>query len=218
MSDQVQDGCPEFDERLMDLAVQPVADPLLEAHLAICERCRHAHEQYLDTARVVSAAFTLGPPPARRRSLRPVVHALAATILAAAGVLLAASFKPLEEQSSMSVHPEEGTTVHLRGPGRAVIESGTSTFVIRDPEMVVETPAGLISCDNCEFTVQVEECEGCMPVVRYACEPEPMCVTLFVAAGLVGGDFEDQRTAMGPGETLTWSIPGRPFQTFGPTP
>ena len=220
MSRQIQDGCPEYDERLMDLTVQPIADPLLEAHLAICDRCRYAHEQYLETARVVGAAFTVGPQPLqqRRQSLRPV-HALAAAILTAAGVLLASFFHRAEELSSLSVHPEEGTVVRLLGPSRAVIESGTSTFVIRDPEMVVETPAGLISCDSsCEFTVHVEQCEACAPVLRYACDPAPMCVTLFVAAGLVGGDFEDLRTAMGPGETLTWSIPGSPLLGFGPTP
>jgi len=211
------DGCAEFDEQLMELAVQPLAAPELEAHLAICERCRRAHEQYRDTVRIVGAALTLRPaPPARpaarnRGSFgRRAATALLTSLVAAAAILW---FWPSAEPAlrpSMSVHPEQGTTVQLFGPDRAVIESGTSTFVIAHSDMVVETPAGRLSCDDCEFTVEISECRNCPPGERPACEPGPVCVTLFVAAGLVGSDIREQSAPLGPGQILTWSVPSSP--------
>ena len=211
MADIIRDGCPAFDEQLIELAVQPVAPPELEAHLAVCERCRLAYAQYRDTVRIIGAALTIGPTAVihtrRSRPVRQVVQALAASALTAAAILLSWSPPEIVSSASMSIHPEAGTTVQLFGPGRAVIRAGTSTFVIGDADMVVETPAGQLSCNACEFTVEITECRNCLPNDLPACEPGPVCVTLFVAAGLVGSDIREQRAPLGPGGILTWSVP-----------
>jgi hypothetical protein len=72
MSD-LRDGCPEFDERLLDSVFAPAPDAPLERHLASCGRCRHARDLYLRAADGIAGALAMGdavaaPAPAERPS------------------------------------------------------------------------------------------------------------------------------------------------------
>lgn len=220
MTEVLRDGCVGFDEQLMDLAVQPVATPELEAHIAICVDCQVALEQYADTAKVISASLTLGgaeptgpsgtagpdrPPPVRRAGSR-ILSLLAASLLtAAASLLLGVNWSdPLPP--TISVLPMKGAIVQLMGPDRAVIQEGTSTFVIRDGTSVVETPVGPVSCDSCEFTVEIGSCTPGDAFPSGTLLPANLCVTLSVASGQVGSLFDDRQISMGPGQSLTWPM------------
>ena len=61
MSD-AYDGCPEFDAALLETGVHPVADARLDAHLAVCSRCRDARSVYLKTTEALFDAFTASDP------------------------------------------------------------------------------------------------------------------------------------------------------------
>ncbi len=222
------DGCPEFDARLIDLAAEPVAATEVEAHVATCARCRDALDRYEFTGRAIAAALMIvpDPPAAAPRPARAArfdrttswaAATVAATLVVAATVLLTtfrAPTPPLEvvpraATPSLAVLPEDGAVIQYIAPDHARIETGTSTFVIRDGASVVETPVGPMTCDGCEFTVAVGSC--CVPtgtsVHPSHAAPSEVCVTLSVVAGWVGRRETGREIALlGPGETRTWQI------------
>jgi len=167
------DGCREFDARLMDAAAEPVdLDESLRSHVDACPRCAAALDDYRWTSNAIHEAFARGPSQPRARLLRlPALAALAAVFLLAltAGWLMHSGLtgktvpgSPARDLATegLSVRPEQDAVVHLFGDQHARIESGTSTFVIRDSSSLVETPLGPLNCDACEFTVSVDPCAG----------------------------------------------------------
>lgn len=114
---------------------------------------------------------------------------------------------PAEKQlaSTLSVSSSYDAVVTLMGPGKARIENGTSTFDIRDGRSVVETPIGEVSCDDCEFTVQVQDC-GAQSLPFDVAAVASLCVTISVARGQLGTTVLDQPMMMGPGQTVTWPM------------
>lgn len=208
------DGCAEFDARLIDLAAEPIAAPDVEAHVATCERCRDALDRYELAGRAVSAALTIVPDvvaPRVRADRAPRLEAipsLAAAVLMVAAAVALLTLRPLAVAHpgtpSLAVLPEDGAVIQYIAPDHARIETGKSTFVIRDGASIVETPVGPVTCDGCEFTVAVGSCCASAPPHDASTE---MCVTLSVVAGRVGTRVADRETALlGPGETLTWPM------------
>ncbi|MFG0320123.1 MAG: hypothetical protein ACF8XB_22820 [Planctomycetota bacterium JB042] len=217
-----RDACPEFDARLAELAADPYAPPEVEAHLATCDRCRLARDDYREAGRAVAAAFTTlgGPPaaaparPSRRLRLEPVSLAAAFLLVGVASWLLrtpvdrapeAAAVAAAEPSGTLAVAARYDAIVSLVGPGTARIEDGTSTFLIRDGRSVVETPIGDLSCDDCEFTVQVRTCAAeSMPSDLAALASR--CVTVSVSQGRLGTTVLDHALTMGPGQSVTWPM------------
>lgn len=217
------EGCPEFDERLIDLVAEPFAPPELEAHLATCDDCRDALAGYRDTGRAIAAAFTtLGgcaeseSVPTRTLRPHPITLAAAALFFSVTAWMLrtptpdSSSATPVTaalapSPATLAVAAHYDAIVSLVGPTTARIEEGTSTFVIRDGRSVVETPIGPLSCDDCEFTVQVRSCaDGSFPTDLAALASR--CVTVSVSQGRLGTHVLDQSLMMDPGQSVTWPM------------
>ncbi len=77
MSD-AYDGCPEFDAALLETGVHPVADARLDAHLAVCSRCRDARSVYLKTTEALFDAFTASDPARELFATEAAPHSPAA--------------------------------------------------------------------------------------------------------------------------------------------
>lgn len=87
--DDPRNGCPDFDERLVQSLFAPSPDAGLDRHVAACARCRSARAAYLETGDAIVAAFGLAGAAAAPRTRSFVPWAAAAALVAAAGLVAA---------------------------------------------------------------------------------------------------------------------------------
>ncbi len=171
------DGCPEFDERLLESAFQAYPDAPLDAHLQTCERCRRARDLYLRTGEALASAFARPRPLSRRRRR-----------LSLAGVAIAAGLLALFTATSVLERGEEA--------GLTRIEQGSAMFDFTDRAATVETPLGPIRGEDAIFTVSVED--GAMSGKSKA----GIVVTVAVASGIVWWATPAGEVAVRSGETV----------------
>jgi len=196
--DRLLDGCPGFDERLLDAAFAPTVDAALDEHLASCARCREARDRYLRAADAIGAALALEPARRPRRTLR---GAVAAAILAAAALAAFLVTRP----SAGLVNCSPGVRISSSGAGAWSLDEGAATFVARGSRIEVATPLGLVHAEEGRFTVNVDRTGGSIGARSVV---GSVAVTLAVATGIAVWDGdEDEPTVVYSGETAARRSP-----------
>ena len=152
---ETRDGCPEFDERILDSVFAPAPDAPLERHLAVCERCRRARDLYLRSADGIAGALAAEDVVAAPRARFSGRRWAAAAAVVAAIVTAAAWFLMREDRSALE--PDRSLGAAAGDAMRSPHPDGPARYVATGEEIRVATPAGLLRCRSGAFEVTIRD-------------------------------------------------------------
>jgi hypothetical protein len=153
MTDRL-DGCPEFDERLLESAFSAPVDHELDAHVAACARCRSARARYAETMEVLGESLS-GDPETGEARRNPVLVPGSDSVRIPADARAPASIPIRSRRSGMK--PRTRATL-LATASLATLLLGIAILrSVDEPGFTVHTIQGVVSFPGGPGRIRLEE-------------------------------------------------------------